>query len=343
MIKNVRVADLQVGMYIIIPGTWMNHPFSRSQFQIRTARQIQEIKRCGFYELQVDFSKSNLPAEPPNTSPSPQDKSDIGPEEDEEPGRVKEEPPAKWTPETLVPIELQQAIEDPTLNPAARATAVYRHSLDMMAHLLESPTAENIHTSKEAIKSITDLILADDDTASNMLRITAHDFYTYTHSINVGVTAVMLAKELFQHSDDHDLEELGAGFFLHDLGKVNIDPRIINKPGRLTEEEMNQMRTHPYQGYKILKEAQALSDECKYIVMQHHETSDGTGYPKHLKGDEIHLYGRICHLADVYDALTTERSYKRAMSSYQALKLMRDEMPGHFDKQLFESFVLLFK
>ncbi len=345
MIKNVRVADLQVGMYVIIPGTWMNHPFSRSQFQIRTLRQIQEMKNCGFYELKVDFDKSNLTADSPPHNLPPQERPDIGREgeRDEDSGNVVVEPPAKWTPETLVPIELQQAIEDQTLNPAARATAVYKHSLDMMAHLLESPTAENIHTSKEAIKSITDLILADDATATNMLRITTHDFYTYTHSINVGVTAVMLAKELFQRSDDHDLEELGAGFFLHDLGKVNIDPRIINKPGRLTGEEMNQMRTHPYQGYKILKDAEALSDECKYIVMQHHETSDGTGYPKHLKGDEIHLYGRICHLADVYDALTTERSYKRALSSYQALKLMRDEMPGHFDKQLFESFVLLFK
>ncbi|MEJ2529320.1 MAG: HD domain-containing phosphohydrolase, partial [Gammaproteobacteria bacterium] len=112
---------------------------------------------------------------------------------------------------------------------------------------------------------------------------------------------------------------------------------------RLTDEEMQQMRTHPYQGYKILKEAQALSEESKYIVMQHHELSDGTGYPQRLRGDDIHIYGRICHLADVFDALTSERSYKRALSNYEALKLMRDEMYNHFDKQLFESFVLLFK
>lgn len=343
MIKNVRVVDLKVGMYVIIPGTWMNHPFPRSQFQIKTERQIKEIKKCGFYELQVDLAKSYLPTKPTSNTDSLQQRLQTTLEESEKIPEGEIGPPKKWTPETLVPAGLLEAIEDKKLDPVTKATAVYKHSLDMMSRLLESPTAENIHTSKEAIKSITNMILSDDSTSYNMLRITAHDFYTYTHSINVGVTAVMLAKELFQHSDNHDLEELGSGFFLHDLGKVNVDPRIINKPGHLTEEEMNQIRTHPYQGYKILKEASALSEESKYIVMQHHERNDGTGYPKHLKGCDLHIYGRICHLADVFDALTAERSYKRAMSSYQALKLMRDEMPGHFDKQMFESFVLLFR
>ena len=293
--------------------------------------------------MKVDFNKSNLPAKPPSKEPAPAQKPRISQEKPEQPQHREVEPPAKWNPKNLVPGELLAAIQDQLLDPQTKAKAVYKHSLDMMSRLLESPTVENIHTSKEAISSITNLILSDDATAYNMLRITSHDFYTYTHSVNVGVTAIMLAKELFQHSDNHDLEELGAGFFLHDLGKVNVDSRIINKPGRLTDEEMNQMRAHPYQGYKLLKSANALSEECKFIVMQHHELNDGTGYPKHLKGDDIHIYGRICHLADVFDALTAERSYKRAMTKYEALKLMRDQMHNHFNRELFESFVLLFK
>jgi HD-GYP domain-containing protein (c-di-GMP phosphodiesterase class II) len=106
---------------------------------------------------------------------------------------------------------------------------------------------------------------------------------------------------------------------------------------------MNQMRTHPYQGYKILKEADELSEECEYIVLQHHERYDGKGYPKRLKGDEIHIYGRICCLADVFDALTAERSYKKPMSKFDALKLMRDEMQDFFSRDLLEPFILLFK
>jgi len=86
-----------------------------------------------------------------------------------------------------------------------------------------------------------------------------------------------------------------------------------------------------------------LTDESKVIVLQHHERFDGTGYPKRLHSDKIHIYGRICAIADVYDALTTERPYKEKMKVFDALKLMREEMIHHFQKDLFERFVLLFK
>ncbi len=315
-------------MYVIIPGSWMSHPFALNHFMIRNRHQIEEIKACGFHEIEVDFDKSDLPTEPDKTEPIP---------------HTEIKPPSKWNPQTLVPPELIAAIKDKNLDPEIKATAVYKHSMEMMSRLLESPTAENITASKGAIKSVTDLILRDDETAHNMLLITSHDFYTYAHSVNVGIYSIMLAKELFRHSNNHDLEELGAGFFLHDLGKVNIDPAIINKPGRLTDDEMNQMRTHPNQGYKILKETDELSEECEYIVLQHHERYDGTGYPKRLRGEEIHIYGRICCLADVFDALTAERSYKQSMTKFDALKLMRDEMQNYFSKDLLEPFILLFK
>jgi HD-GYP domain-containing protein (c-di-GMP phosphodiesterase class II) len=138
------------------------------------------------------------------------------------------------------------------------------------------------------------------------------------------------------------MHELAAGFFLHDIGKVRVDPSIINKPGRLTDEEMKQMRTHAYAGYEILSETKQLSEESKIIVLQHHERFDGTGYPFSLKGDEIHMYGRICSIADVYDALTSERSYKQKLGTFEALKVMKKEMINHFQKELFENFVLLF-
>jgi HD-GYP domain-containing protein (c-di-GMP phosphodiesterase class II) len=339
MIKKVRTDDIKIGMYVIIPGSWLNHPFSLNQFKIKNKKQIKEIKSCGFHQIEVDFDKSDLPADPPSRNPA--QASTL-----REAGQSTHEdidPPAKWNPETLVPPGLIAAIEDKTLDTNTKAKAVYENSMDLMSRLLESPTAENITASKGAIKSVTDLILKDDETAHNLLLITTHDFYTYAHSVNVGIYSVMLAKELFRHSDNHDLEELGAGFFLHDLGKVNVDPAIINKPGRLTDDEMNQMRTHPYQGYKILKAANELSEECEYIVLQHHERYDGTGYPKHLKEEETHIYGRICCLADVFDALTAERSYKKPMSKFDALKLMRDEMPNFFSKDLLEPFILLFR
>ena len=168
-------------------------------------------------------------------------------------------------------------------------------------------------------------------------------FYTYTHSVNVGLLAVSMAKVLFRGSSGHDMHELGAGFFLHDLGKVQIDLAILNKPGRLTPEETTVMRRHPALGFKILHEAHQLSEECKTIVLQHHERDDGTGYPKQLRGTEIHLYGKICALADVFDALTSNRPYRKGMTSFDALMLMKKEMINHFQKDLYEKFVLIFQ
>jgi HD-GYP domain-containing protein (c-di-GMP phosphodiesterase class II) len=93
--------------------------------------------------------------------------------------------------------------------------------------------------------------------------------------------------------------ELGSGFFLHDVGKVLIDAAILNKPARLTDEEMKEIQRHPNLGFNLLNNAKQLSEEAKFIVLQHHEKYDGTGYPKRLKGELIHIYARICSLADV--------------------------------------------
>jgi HD-GYP domain-containing protein (c-di-GMP phosphodiesterase class II) len=243
---------------------------------------------------------------------------------------------------TIVPDELREAIHNAKLPPQEKAKAVQAHSVTMIRNLLDNPTAGNISDTKKVIADVVDLILTDDATSLYLLSITSHDFYTYTHSVNVGFLSVLLSKALFKKSTGHDMHELGAGFFLHDLGKVNIDPAIINKPGKLTEEEMTKMKQHPDIGYKVLYETNQLTHECKKIVMQHHERYDGKGYPLGLKGDEIHLYGRICSVADVFDALTSDRPYRQKLKPFPALKLMKEQMIEHFHKELFDKFVFLF-
>lgn len=340
MKKNVLVGELRVGMYVILPLSWTEHNFLRSKFKLTTPAQIAEIRAHGLREVIVDFTRSDLASEA-----APQSVSELAyvSHSDAIVDPKDQEPPLAWNPDTLVPAELHEAVHDRHLAPEQKARAVYHHSREMMLRLLDAPGPANIRASKEAIRSVSDLILSHDQTAKSLLRITTHDFYTYTHSVNVGITSLMLAKELFKYSDRHDLHELGAGFFLHDLGKVMVDPAIINKPARLEEAEMRRMRIHPYQGYKLLRDADALSEECRIIIMEHHELMDGGGYPKRIKGDQIHVYGRICCIADVFDALTAERSYKKAMTPFDALALMRDKMPNHFDRPLFNTFVELFR
>lgn len=327
MLKKIKPSDLKLGMYIILPVSWDKHPFFKSQFVINSKEQIEKIIDYGIKEITIDTSKG---------------KCEIDFLETMSHGDQDLAPPEKWDPEKSVSSELKDAIQDESLLPQKRAKAVYDYSIEIMDKLLNNPTSENIKVSKEHISEVVDVILSDDETSSHLLKITSHDFYTYTHSVNVGTLSIMLSKALIKDYTDELMHELGAGFFLHDMGKVKVDPDIINKPGRLTRDEMFEMRTHPFQGFKLLREANQLSEESKIIVMQHHEREDGTGYPRKLKGDEIHLYGRIGCIADVFDALTAERSYKKAMTPLNALHVMKEEMLSHFHRDIFEEFVALY-
>ncbi len=312
-------------MFVLLPLSWFKHPFLKNQFKLTSVTEIEKLRDAGFKTVRIDTAKSEQ-AHPEVVLP---DKEQIN-------------PPKKWKPEDIVPPELTAAVRSKTISPQNKAAVVKKASMALMGRLMEDPSAQNIKAAKQGIIEMVDCIISDDETSQCLLNITSHDLYTYTHSVNVGFLAVLLAKNLFKGNLSHNMRELGAGFFLHDLGKVNIDSAIINKPGRLTDEEMQAMRRHPVEGAKILAKTKQLSKEAEIIVMQHHERTDGSGYPHQLKGKEIHTYARICAIADVYDALTSERSYKQKLPPLQALQVMRDEMINHFERELFERFVMLF-
>ncbi len=327
--QTIKAKDLKIGMHIVLPVSWFKHPFLTNEFVINSKDQIDKIIDYGIRDIVIDTFKGLSPAEA-----------------DAAASRSIEQrastPPKTWTPDKLIPAELREAIHDKKLTPEKKSRIVYESSRVLVERLFEDPKAENILEAKKGIAEVVDMIIADDATSKELLKITSYDYYTYTHSVNVGVFSVMLAKHLFKGSDAHNMHELGAGFFLHDIGKVRIDPSIINKPGKVTDEEMEKIRTHPYQGFKILSETNQLTKECKVIVMQHHERADGSGYPRQLKEEDIHTYGRICCIADVYDALTAERSYKQKLNTFDALKLMKEKLLNHFQQDMFEKFVMMF-
>ena len=141
---------------------------------------------------------------------------------------------------------------------------------------------------------------------------------------------------------DGEFHRLGAGFTLHDVGKSRIPLSILNKQGPLNDAEWDVIRTHPAGSANILKETGHMTKEAHIIALQHHERFDGTGYPRRLRATEIHKFAQICAIADVFDALTTNRAYRDAMSSFEALNIMKGEMHDHFSKEYFGTFVLLF-
>ena len=323
MIKTIKISELKPGMYINLPSAWRAHPFLRNSFTITSKQQIQKLIDYGIREVNIDEIKGV------------QANAII----------VEIEEPEKDFNNDIKDIseQLKEDLSENKLNPGKRAEAIQTHSVEMMKNLWQNPTKEKIADFKVGVVSIVDVILSDDATSRQLMKITSYDYNTYIHSVNVGVLAMSLAKTLLKREDKHDMHALGAGFFLHDIGKIRIDDAIINKPAKLTEEEMTVMRRHPGMGFKLLNETKEINDECRLIVLQHHERHNGNGYPKRMRGEDIHLYGRICSVADVFDALVSKRPYKAQMNPFDALKLMKEEMLDHFHKEVFEKFVLLFK
>ena len=339
MLKKIKVTDIKVGMYVDLGASWIHHSFMKPKFKIVSTKQIEKIVKDGFNAVTVDTDKSDQTQGRDLLHDLGIAKTDyVGEREGED-----IEAPESFDPMEQISDILRDTIENSDLAPKVKARAVYTHSVEMMANILEQPSAENILKGKTIIYRTVDLILANDDISDALTQITSHDYYTYTHSVNVGMLSVLLSKAVFAGEDMHDMQELGAGFFLHDLGKCDVPSQLINKPEKLSPQEWEMMRNHPIIGQQLLEKANQLSHECGLIVMQHHEREDGSGYPYGLLDDDIHLYGRICSIADVYDALTSTRAYKKKLPPFEALRIMKEEMFHHFNKNLFAEFVQLFQ
>jgi len=126
---------------------------------------------------------------------------------------------------------------------------------------------------------------------------------------------------------------------LHDIGKLAIPLNVVNKPGHLTGEEFTAMKKHPKAGLEILEHRSSVNVLSLKIVIQHHENYDGSGYPYGIKGEEIHLFARIARIIDVYDAMTSKRTYAEAMRPFAVLAEMKNKMPGCFDEKLLKEFI----
>ncbi|MFA5907101.1 MAG: HD-GYP domain-containing protein [Desulfobacula sp.] len=327
MLYTIPKEDLRIGMFVILPKWHFDHPEIGNRFLITSEEQLNIILDSDIETIQVDSAMSRASNDFQQIT---------------HPVSQKDSEPPAWDPQKEFAEELRAIIRSSEVDPKAKAIAVYDKSLAIMKALFSKPTAQVLGETKKVIAQIVDLILNDEETNQNLMQITSHDFYTYTHSVSVGIYGISLAKRLYKGISGHNLHEIGAGFFLHDLGKIKVSPAILNKPGRLNDDEMKKMRIHPFQSFKILEQANRLSGECRVICLQHHEREDGSGYPGHLSCDQIHDYARVCSIADVYDALTADRSYKKALSPFEALRVMKEEMLGFFDKELFGNLVRLF-
>lgn len=201
--------------------------------------------------------------------------------------------------------------------------------------------SENSTINLDSLKDIAETILFDlIARRQNLVQLTdirLNDSYTFTHSVNVAILATMLG--LLCRYSKGNLMDLALGGFLHDIGKTTIPPEILAKTSRLSQNEYDIIRMHPEAGRQKLHNLNLpISALVSTIAAQHHEHIDGSGYPNHLSGNHVHRFARIVAIADVYDALTSDRPYKKAYSPFVAYKLMTMCSAGQFDEELLRLF-----
>lgn len=217
--------------------------------------------------------------------------------------------------------------------------------IDAIHHIIEAfqDVEDSGQLSVDAVQDVTDHILFDViQRRENLVQLTdirLHDTYTFAHSVNVAILSAMLG--LLCHYTKKDLALLTLGALLHDLGKIKISSKILNKTSRLSNEEFSIIQNHPMEGARRIREMGALLPSpglLAAIAAQHHEHIDGKGYPQHLTGDQLHRFSKIVAIADVYDALTSERPYKKAYTPSITHNIMVNVNKGHFDEDLLNLF-----
>ena len=228
-------------------------------------------------------------------------------------------------------------LDNPAISEDEKSQALYSCASHVMEDVYTNPrSGRNLERTKDITNHLIKFSLASKGSVPGLLRLSSHDYYTFTHCVNVAVFAVGLMERI-TNLPEHDLYDFALGCILHDVGKTKVNETILNKPGRLTPKEFDIIKTHPQAGYALMKDS--LPPIALDVILHHHERYDGTGYPAGLEEKSISDYSRVAIIADVYDALTTNRPYADAREPFKALMLMKQKMVGHFEEQKFAAFV----
>jgi HD-GYP domain-containing protein (c-di-GMP phosphodiesterase class II) len=325
MIKKILTKSLEVGMFVHDVGrTWLNHPWKTKSRLLTDRSEINELINFGIDEVYIDTDKSVKPSTKPEvtkptlvTPPTPT------------PIR-KTSTPAKTT-EPMVSMESEFPM-------AAKA---YSKALDTSKALVAACMMNKrieVNEVQENVDELVESVSRNRDALTALIKLRHFDDYTYTHSLNVSVLSISAGKTL--GLSDPELKILGLGTMFHDLGKIRIPDRILNKPGKLTDEEFAIMRSHSALSADIITEQNLnVSDQVIQVARYHHERIDGSGYPDHLQGEQIPALATICGLADVYDALTSDRVYHKGMPPHEALKFIYSLRGTHFQPDWVDRFV----
>jgi HD-GYP domain-containing protein (c-di-GMP phosphodiesterase class II) len=341
---KVSVSELRRGMYVCeLDRPWLESPFAFQGFPLRTDADIQAVREvCDF--VYVDPERSTPAAAAPRRPTG--SGSLLATVYRRRPGKdaAPAAPPARagptsWfrraffllKPPPRLPADIVHSLET-----AGRSFDATRHLVGRVLEEVRWGESVDLPAAREAVGSCLEHITRNPDAMLLLGSIRAKDEYTAQHSMNVSILAMVLGHRL--GLPRAKLKELGLAAMLHDLGKVRTPLSILNKPARLTPEELRIVWLHPQHGREILLGCEGIGRAVLDVVHDHHERLDGSGYPRGLADMDIGLFTRIVSIADTYDAITSERVYLRGRTSIEALKVLRSA-GNQYDAHLISEFV----
>lgn len=319
MLKRIPTEQLRPGMYLQeLCGSWMEHPFWRTRFLLNNPEDIRRIADSGIREVWIDVSRGG----------------------DVEGGRseaeVRDEVERELEFVASMPMELLQESGETAV---AKAAALCRRSRGQVMSLFNEARmgkAIDPQMCAELVDEISESVTRNPGALISIARLKTRDEYTYMHSVAVCALMVGLGRQMGLTTSQ--VRQAGLAGMLHDLGKALMPLEVLNKPGKLTDEEFAVMRSHPLRGHELLIEGGSAGDVVLDVCLHHHEKIDGSGYPHKLKGEDISLFAKMGAVCDVYDAITSNRPYKAGWDPGEALRRMA-QWKGHFEPSVFQAFV----
>lgn len=338
MKKKVDARDLTIGMYVFeLDRPWIDSPFLFQGFELKDNEDVENIrKHCAYVfidnELGLDFLPQAAGKEAVNRAQAleAQDKKIV------REFRRLAEAPASINAAAAKPYQDKTTFELEIVE----ARQIESDARDIMRTAVEDVRKGkklDVELAKKVIVKMVDSAVRNPDALVCLSQLKETSEYAALHSIRTCVTALAFGRHLVFGKED--LISLGLGAMFHDIGMAKVPQEILDKPGKLNVDEFAIMEKHVEQGKALVEESGNLPMGAIQMLMQHHERADGAGYPNHLQGDQISFSGSIGAIIDVYDAITSDNSYKKAISAEMALKKIFEWRAKDFNRELVESFI----